>query len=59
MVESVAAPQVLTVREAAEHLRLARNSVYAAIRRGDLPAVRIGKRLLIPRPALDRLLACS
>lgn len=34
----------LTVREAAEVLRLPRTRCYALIQRGELPAVRIGER---------------
>jgi len=52
-------PQVLTVRETAQVLRLAENSVYAAIHRGELPARRVGRRLLIPRDALERFLAAQ
>jgi excisionase family DNA binding protein len=48
---------VLTVEEAARFLRISRGSAYEAARRGDLPTVRIGRRLLVPRVALDRLLA--
>ena len=38
-------------------LRVGRNSAYEAARRGELPAVRIGRRLLVPRLALERLLS--
>jgi excisionase family DNA binding protein len=50
-------PDVLTVNETAQLLRIGRNSAYEAIRRGELPSVRIGRRLLVPRVALERLLA--
>ena len=50
-------PEVLTVSEAAGVLRIGRNSAYEAIRRGDLPAVRIGRRLLVPKRALSEFLA--
>ncbi len=46
-----------TVDETATELGLCRESVYEAIRRGEIPAIRIGKRLLIPRDALNRMLA--
>lgn len=46
---------VLTVLEAARALGVGRNQAYAAVRRGDLPALRVGRRLLIPRAALERL----
>lgn len=49
-------PEVLTVCEAARLLRLGVNTTYDAIHRGQLPTVRIGRRLLVPRAALKRLL---
>jgi len=54
MTETTAA--VLTVAEAAKLLRLARNTCYAAVKRGEIPSVRIGSRLLVPRDALERML---
>jgi excisionase family DNA binding protein len=47
---------VLTIDEAARLLRLARNTAYAAAHRGQIPTVRIGRRLLVPRDALERML---
>ena len=47
----------LTVSEAAQVLGLSRNSCYQAVETGTLPSLRIGKRILIPRFALERLLA--
>ncbi len=35
---------------------LGRSATYDAIRRGDVPSVRIGRRILVPRAALERLL---
>src|SRR3989442_15868578 len=52
-----AAPDVLTIAEAARRLRIGRNSAYEAAQRGELPVLRIGRRLLAPRLALERLLA--
>jgi len=49
-------PDVMTVSEAGAALRLGRNGVYEAIRRGDIPSIRIGRRLLIPKAALVRML---
>ncbi len=49
-------PDVLTVAETAKFLRLGRNTVYEAVRRHELPSVRIGRRLLIPKHALQKLL---
>ena len=47
----------LSVDEAARALGLSRNSCYQAAETGAIPSVRIGKRILIPRFALERLLA--
>ena len=47
---------VLTVEEARLLLRLSRNSMYAAIARQEVPHLKIGRRILIPRKALERLM---
>ncbi len=47
----------LTVPEAAEELRLPRTRCYELIARGDLPAVRIGKRSIrVNRAELEQFL---
>ena len=46
----------LTVKETAEMLGLSRASVYQGVRTGEIPHVRIGKRILIPRRTLERIL---
>ena len=45
-----------TVVEAATLLGIGRNSAYEAIKAGILPSVQIGRRILIPRAALDQFL---
>ncbi len=45
-----------TVPEAAEALGIGRNAAYEAARTGQLPTIRIGKRILVPVVALERLL---
>jgi excisionase family DNA binding protein len=45
-----------SVEEAAKLLGIGRNQAYEAARTGKLPSIRIGKRILVPRAALDRLL---
>ncbi len=47
---------VLSVEEARTLLGLSRGLMYEAIRRGEIPSLRIGRRILIPRAALARLL---
>lgn len=46
----------LSVEEAAEALGLSRAFAYEAVNRGEIPSIRIGRRILVPRVALDRLL---
>lgn len=46
----------VTVDEAARRLGLGRNATYEAVRKGEVPAIRIGKRWLVPTAALDRML---
>jgi excisionase family DNA binding protein len=43
---------VLTVEEAGAVLRISRGSAFAAVRSGDIPAVRIGRSWRVPRAAL-------
>jgi excisionase family DNA binding protein len=51
--------QVLTVSEAANVLRLSRAFTYELVARGEIPAVRLGRRIMIPGVAIDRLLENS
>jgi excisionase family DNA binding protein len=44
-----------TVEAAAKILGIGRNQAYAAAARGEIPVIRIGKRLLAPIAALERL----
>jgi excisionase family DNA binding protein len=44
-----------TVREVAREIRVGLNQTYAAIKRGDIPAIRVGRRVLVPRSWLKRL----
>jgi len=52
----MATRDTFTVDEVAERLGIGRNAAYDAIRRGELPALRIGRRIVVPRAALDRML---
>jgi excisionase family DNA binding protein len=45
-----------TVPEAAKQLGISNGAAYEAARRGDLPVIRIGQRILVPTAALDRML---
>jgi excisionase family DNA binding protein len=48
--------RVLRVEEAARLLGVSPSTYYQAARRGEVPAVRIGRRLIVPGAALARLL---
>ena len=50
-------PRMVKVRQAASLLGITELATRAAIRRGDIPAVRVGRQLLIPRPALEAILS--
>jgi len=47
---------VLSVDEAARFLGCDRKTIYGAIASGDLPALKLGRRLFISREVLDRML---
>lgn len=49
--------QTLSVEEAATLLGIGRTTAYAAVRSGTLPAVRIHRRVVVPRAAIERLLS--
>jgi hypothetical protein len=46
----------VTIEEGAPIIGVSRGSAYAAARTGEIPTLRIGKRLLVPVAALRRLL---
>jgi excisionase family DNA binding protein len=48
-------PLTLTVEEAAKLLGVSRGTAYEAARRGELPTIRLGRRLLVPRARLYEL----
>lgn len=47
---------VITVEEAAAVLGIGRTAAYEAVRRGQVPALRLGRRVLVPVPRLLALL---
>ena len=47
----------LSVDETARFLGIARSTAFDAVRRGELPVIRIGRRFLVPVPALARMLS--
>ena len=49
-------PATLTVPQAAKKLGIGRSAAYEAARTGQIPTLRIGRRILVPVRALERLL---
>jgi excisionase family DNA binding protein len=50
---------ILSVTETAYLLGLSRNATYQGVQSGAIPSIRVGKRILIPKAALERMLECD
>jgi hypothetical protein len=48
-----------TIEEAGEIVLISRGSSYLAAKTGDLPVIRVGRRKIVPRLALERLLSAK
>ena len=48
---------MMTVRELADYLRLHKVTVYRLIRRGDMPAVRVGRSWRLRREDVEKRLS--
>ena len=46
----------LSIEEAAKVLGIGRNLCYDRVKTGEIPVIKIGRRLLVPRKALEKLL---
>ena len=49
------APLTLSVTEAASLLGISRALAYELVARGELPSLRLGRRVVVPRRALEEL----
>ena len=47
---------VLSVNECAKMLKISRSSVYQGCLTGEIPHIKIGRRILIPKRALEKML---
>lgn len=56
MDKSTEEPLVYSVEQARELLNISRGLMYEAIRSGQIPSLRIGRRILIPRSGLECLI---
>ena len=52
-------PPTVTVAEAGELLGISRRSAYRAVERGELPVLRLGRRLVVPSAKLLELLGVT
>lgn len=52
-------PPTLTVEEAAKLLGIGRRQAYEAVHRGEIPVVRIGRRLIVPTKSLLELIGLT
>ncbi len=50
-------PLTISVEEAGRLLGISRGLAYGLVRRGEIPSVKLGRRILIPARAIDDLLA--
>ena len=48
--------KTFSVPEAGKILGVGRDAAYEAARTGQIPTIRLGRRLVVPKAALDRLL---
>jgi excisionase family DNA binding protein len=48
--------KTVSVEEAGKRLGVSRNLAYEAAKRGEIPTIKIGRRLLVPLAALERML---
>jgi len=46
----------VTVEEAGRIIGVSRGGAYEAVKRGEIPVIRIGKKIRVPKAALERLL---
>lgn len=49
-------PPTLTVEQAGELLGVSRRTAYRAARDGEIPTLRLGRRILVPTPRLLAML---
>jgi excisionase family DNA binding protein len=50
---------VVTVPEAARLLGISRTHAYELVARGDLAAIRLGRRIVVPKRAIESLLGMA
>jgi excisionase family DNA binding protein len=51
--------KTVSIEEAGKLLGYSRNSVYSAAKTGELPTIRLGRKMRVPRIALERMLEAA
>lgn len=51
--------KTMSVEEAGRWLGISRNSAYEAVKRGEIPTIKIGRLLLVPVAPFERMLGLS
>lgn len=46
----------MTVDEAAKVLGLSRSAAYDSVARGEIPSLRFGRKIVIPKAAIEKML---
>lgn len=59
MTEATSAPLCYKVDDLCGLLGISRPTAYELVHRSDFPSLRVGRRLLIPRDALEKWLAAQ
>jgi len=48
--------QTISVRDAGKVLGLGANAAYRAVKAGDIPSIKLGGKIVVPLPALEKML---
>lgn len=46
----------ITISEAAKRLGIGRNTAYEAVKTGEIPVIKLGKRKVVPLKAFEKML---
>lgn len=50
------APRTITVERAGQLLGISRGLAYDLVRRGEIPSIRLGRRVVVPVTAIDDII---
>jgi excisionase family DNA binding protein len=54
-----APPETISVEEAGQRLGVSRMTAYTAVKRGQIPSIRVGHRLVVPVAKLNEMLGVT